>query len=112
MPDFSDVSDVLNLSTVLRKASVNRTSFDPSKDSHLESFRTFLRTGNWGDVQFYCEAPFTDVPMTVLMKYAMFRENTQRESGAEQNIRLSKMNLVNKPVLVLTALNEAALHSA
>jgi hypothetical protein len=93
MPDFADTSDVLNLSSALRRASVNRTSFDPSKESHLESFRIFLRTGNWGEIQFYCEHPFTDVPMTVLMKYATHRENVCRESASDRAARLSKLPL-------------------
>ena len=48
---------------------INRVTFDPKKKEHLESVKTFIETGNWGAVQFYCEFPFTDVPMTVLMKY-------------------------------------------
>ena len=95
MPDFADTSDVLNLSSVLRKASVNRVSFDPQNEVHLESLQVFLRTGNWGAVQFYCEQPFTDVPMTVLMKYAMYQENTYRESTADRNARYATMNLVS-----------------
>lgn len=89
MPDFADTSDCLNLSTALRKASVNRTFFDATSDAHLESFRVFLRTGNWGNVQFYCEHPYTDVPMTVLMKYAMHQEGVQRETATERALRLS-----------------------
>ena len=99
MPDFADTSDVLNLSSALRKASINRTSFDPSLESHLESFRIFLRTGNWGDVQFYCEHPFTDVPMTVLMKYAMYQENVVRETAIERSARLESKNLVSEEAL-------------
>lgn len=94
MPDFADTSDVLNLSTALRSTSAHRTHFDPSRESHLESLRSFLRTGNWGEVQFYCEHPYTDVPMTVLMKAAMYTEGVQRETMSERNERLATMNLV------------------
>lgn len=48
---------------------INRVTFDPKKKEHLESVKAFIETGNWGAVQFYCEFPFTDVQMTVLMKY-------------------------------------------
>ena len=89
MPDFLDHPDCLNLSTTLRKTAVNRTFFDPSLQSHLDSFDVFLRTGNWGDVQFYCEHPYTDVPMTVLMKFAMYEQGVQRESVAERTERLA-----------------------
>jgi hypothetical protein len=95
MPDFLDHPDCLNLSTVLRKSAANRVFFDPSRESHLESFRTFLHTGNWGELQFYCEHPYTDVPMTVLMKAAMYTEGVQRETNAEQQQRLAVMNLTH-----------------
>ena len=89
MPDFIDFSDVLNLSTVLRRASVNRAFFDPTNKKHLESFDTFLKTGNWGSVQFFCEQPYTDVPMTVLMKFAMHKQKVQRESTLELTKRMA-----------------------
>jgi hypothetical protein len=93
MPDFTDIPDCLNLSTTLRRSGANRTFFDPSLESHLESFRTFLRTGNWGDVQFYCEHPYTDVPMTVLMKAAMYTEGVVRETAIERSERLAAKTL-------------------
>lgn len=98
MPDFADSSDVLNLSTALRRHTVNRVSFDPSLQSHLDSFDVFLRTGNWGDIQFYCEHPYTDVPMTVLMKFAMYEQSVQRETRAEQLERLAGMSLATPVV--------------
>ena len=67
MPEFRDHSDFLNKSTTLRKAGSARTFFDPKNDDHVESLKTFVRTGNWGSASFFCEAPYTDVPMTVLM---------------------------------------------
>jgi hypothetical protein len=96
MPYFADTSDVLNLSTALRRHSVNRVLFDPSLETHLDSMRAFLRTGNWGDVQFYCETPYTDVPMTVLMKFAMYQEGVQRETLAERQARFATMNLAKE----------------
>jgi hypothetical protein len=97
MPDFTDISDVLNLSSVLRKASVNRVAFDPVNPLHIESLETFIQTGNWGDVQFYCESPYTDVPMTVLMKFASKTLNVSRESAEERAVRLAVMVLVPTP---------------
>lgn len=89
MPDFLDHPDCLNMSTILRRQSVVRTFFDPSLQSHLDSLDVFLRTGNWGEVQFYCEHPYTDVPMTVLMKFALYEQGITRETGAERNARLA-----------------------
>ena len=83
MPDFIDSHDFLSQSTILRRASVNRQHFDPSNPEHLASLRTFIRTGNWGPVQFYCEFPFTDVPMTVLMKHASHVLGVQRQTDEE-----------------------------
>ena len=70
MPDFVESNDFLSNSTVLRHAAVKRETFDPTNAEHLESLKTFLETGNWGKTQFYCEFPFSNVPMTVLMKFA------------------------------------------
>jgi len=83
MPDFVDTSDFLNKSTILRRASVNRQNFDPSNKEHLDSLKSFISTGNWGDVQFYCEYPFTDVPMTVLVKFARSRLEAHSQTDEE-----------------------------
>jgi len=93
MPEFLQSYDFLNNSTALRKAGSYRTFFDPSKQSHLDSFDVFLKTGNWGEVQFFCEAPFSDVPMTVLMKFAMYEQGVTRETPAETQLRFSTMSL-------------------
>jgi hypothetical protein len=59
------------MTDILRRARlVNREVFDPTNAAHLLSLKVFLATGNWGDVQFYPEAPFTEAPATVLTKYA------------------------------------------
>lgn len=70
MPHFVESADFLNRSSVLRAASVNRQQFDPENRDHLASLQKFLETGNWGATQFYCEYPYTDVPTTVLTKFA------------------------------------------
>ncbi len=83
MPDFADTNDFLSKSTILRRASVNRQHFDPTDPEHLESLKTFIETGNWGKVQFFCEYPFTDVPMTVLVKFAGRALDARRMTAKE-----------------------------
>lgn len=83
MPDFIETPDFLNNSTVLRHASVNRQHFDPKDPEHLQSLTQFIATGNWGKVQFFCEYPFSDVPMTVLMKFAGYHLNARRQTSEE-----------------------------
>lgn len=83
MPDFADTNDFLSKSTILRRASINRQFFDPTNREHLESLRVFIDTGNWGSVQFYCEFPFTDVPMTVLTKFAKHCLSGKRQLDEE-----------------------------
>jgi hypothetical protein len=94
MPDFIETPDFLNASTALRDHGAARVQFDPSRQSHLDSFDSFLRTGNWGEIQFLCEAPYTDVPMTVLMKFALYEQSIVRETPEERAIRFGTMNLV------------------
>lgn len=89
MPNFLEVQDVLNRSTVLRTVAGNRTDFDANNPVHLDSLKKFIQTGVWGDVTFYCEYPFTDVPMTVLIKYAGHMLGTERETAAT---RLDRLN--------------------
>jgi len=60
----------LHLAATLRGTRVRRESFDPTNEEHLASLRKFVSTGSWGEVKFFAEAPFTEVPATVLMKYA------------------------------------------
>jgi len=72
MPSFTDAStqDFMSRSTNLRRHGLARAIFDPTNPAHQASLKKFIETGNWGTVQFYPEFPFTDVPMTVLMKMA------------------------------------------
>ena len=75
---------------------VPREHFDPTSQVHLDSFDVFLKTGNWGAVQFFPELPYSDVPMTVLMKYAQHQQGVVRESDRERNERWT----TEKPHLV------------
>lgn len=93
MPEFRDSSDFLNTSTSLRRANPNREFFNPENGLHVDSLKHFLRTGNWGQFQFYCEAPYTDVPMTVLMLFAQHELNVTRETPAETAARLKQLNI-------------------
>ena len=86
MPDFNDSSDFLNNSSILKRGSVNRQHFDPTNPEHLESLKTFVKTGNWGKVQFFCEYPFSDVPMTVLMKFAGHHLQASRRKTGEEDL--------------------------
>ncbi len=79
---------ILGDSTLLRQAHVRREVYDPRNDDHMLSFIHFLRTGNWGEIQFLAEAPYTDVPMTVLMKYAQYTQGAPRETTEQRAARL------------------------
>lgn len=62
-------TDMLGKSGLLRKSTlVKREDFDPTNIDHLKSLRCYVETGNWGDVQFYIELPYTTVPETVMRK--------------------------------------------
>jgi hypothetical protein len=63
-------ADMLGQSGILRNARIERYEFDPTKAAHLDSLRNYLLTGNWGDIMFYTEAPYLNVPETVLRKTA------------------------------------------
>lgn len=84
------------MSDILRQARlVSREVFDPTNPTHMESFKTFLRTGNWGEVQFWPELPYVEVPMTVMMKFILHTLQLQPESPQERVARIaSKPNLV------------------
>ena len=90
MPDFCETPDFLSNSTVLRRAGVSRQFFDPTNTEHRESLAKFVKTGNWGNTQFYCETPFSDVPMTVLMKFAGHELKSNRETADERLMRINE----------------------
>lgn len=66
-------SDFMYRSSILRQHGQARTYFDPANKLHCASLKVYLETGSWGDVQFFPEYPYTDVPTTVLAKFAKFR---------------------------------------
>ena len=60
------------MSNVLfRKPPVRRELFDPENLEHLRSYESFLKTGRWGEVHFFCEHPHVTVPETVSRKFAL-----------------------------------------
>lgn len=61
---------MLSSSVVLSGIAHSREFFDPANPVHLASLKSFVNTGNWGEVQFYPELPYTNVPMTVFTKFA------------------------------------------
>lgn len=83
------MSDILNQARL-----VQREYFNPELDRHVESLRVFLATGNWGEVQFYPEVPFIEVPMTVMMKYLRHALNVQHETAAETSARLREKGVL------------------
>lgn len=50
---------------------VRREHFDASNAEHVASFRHFVTTGSWGEIQFHAELPYTTVPATVTQKYLL-----------------------------------------
>lgn len=91
------MSDILNQARL-----VQREYFNPELARHVESLRVFLATGNWGDVQFYPEVPFIEVPMTVMMKYLRFTLHVQHETAAETSARLREKGVLsNTPRAVI-----------
>lgn len=83
---------------ILKQPLIDRQKFDPLNESHLASFQVFVRTGNWGDIQFFTELPYNEVPMTVLMKYAEHMCGVSREKVAERNARIdAKPGIMHLP---------------
>lgn len=82
------------MSEILMRGRTERVFFDPTNNEHLESFKLFLRTGNWGKVQFYPELPYLEVPATVQTKYALHSLGVKPETRVEYNARIATKNLV------------------
>lgn len=59
-------------SQILRANLIRREEFNPKNKEHLKSYQNFLKTGNWGAVQFHCEFPYVTVPETVSRKFANY----------------------------------------
>lgn len=86
------------MTDILRRARlVNREIFNPTNAAHLQSLKIFLATGNWGAVQFYPEAPFTEAPATVLTKYARFVLDVTVQSDAERAASLAARGVLPFP---------------
>jgi hypothetical protein len=82
MPDFLDNLDFMSRSTTLRLHGVARTFFDPANPDHCASLKHFMEQGTWGNVQFYPEFPYTEVPMTVLAKFVAYHLKVETKSSA------------------------------
>ena len=72
MTQFLNTADERFQSRILKSAQVRREEFNPKNKEHLKSYQKFLKTGNWGDVQFHCEFPYVTVPETVSRKFANY----------------------------------------
>jgi hypothetical protein len=85
----------MNMPDILNRAFVTRAYFDPTNAEHLESLKSFVRTGNWGSIQFHAELPYVEVPATVLMKYAQHTLGAKPETVIERGQRLAaKLSLI------------------
>lgn len=94
---------------LLHTQHVRREQFDPTNEEHIASFKVFIRTGNWGAVQFYAEQPFTEVPMTVLMRFCQHSLSTIREDPTETRQRLEAKTLIPMPTSMSNDQRAAAL---
>ena len=84
--------------SILNRTFINRETFDPTNEAHLESLQHFIRTGNWGSVQFFAELPYCEVPMAVLMKFAEHKLQVSRETPQERAGRFATMDLATPAV--------------
>lgn len=83
------------MSSILNRVHlVTRQIFDPENEQHIDSLKHYLRTGNWGEIQFYAELPFIEVPATVITKYTEHTLNVKRETARERDARLSDLNVI------------------
>lgn len=81
--------------SVLNRAQlINRQIFNPADESHVNSLKEYLRTGNWGDVQFYAELPFVEVPITVITKYAQHQLSVTPETTQEKDARMNAKRII------------------
>jgi hypothetical protein len=86
------------MTDILRRARlVNREIFDPTNPEHVLSLKIFLATGNWGAVQFYPEAPFTEAPATVLTKYARYVLSVEVQTDEERAASLAARGVIAFP---------------
>lgn len=98
MPDFvENGNDFLSRSAALRTHGGSRAAFDPKNEKHVASLKHYLETGSWGDVMFFLEHPFTDVPTYVLTQYACHQLGASRETPAEKAVRMHGRHLIEVP---------------
>ena len=107
MPDFCETPDFLATSTVLRKVQSRREMFNPENADHLKSLANFVKTGEWGTVSFFCETPFSDVPMTVLMKFAGSQLHVSRETTDQRFARFDAARLAAQEAGAMRAIETA-----
>lgn len=79
------------MSVLSRARPVQREMFDASNPLHVESLESYLRTGNWGEVQFWSELPYHDAPSTVLAKFARHTLGVTAETAIEREQRIAKL---------------------
>ena len=85
---------------ILRRARlVRREVFDPTNEEHVASFKVYLATGGWGEIQFYPEDPFNEAPATVMTKFARHALSVTAETTAERGERLKTRNIMQVPVI-------------
>lgn len=72
MPSFESTPQYIEKHKFVKNPQVRRETFNPENDQHVASFRSFVATGNWGDVMFFSEFPHTTVPSTVTAKYLRY----------------------------------------
>jgi hypothetical protein len=58
------------------KYELQREIFDPKNPAHLESYRRFLMTGNWGNLRFHIEIPHNTVTETVTSRFCIEQLNS------------------------------------
>jgi hypothetical protein len=56
-----------------------RVKFDPSNIEHVRSYNNFVKTGAWGDIQFFSELPHLNVPTTVSNKFINYHLEQAQE---------------------------------
>jgi len=84
---------MISAAASLRQPLIERVCFDPTDPTHLESLDVYLKTGNWGAVQFFPELPFVEVPITVLTKFALHVRKVSLETDSERRARMVAKNL-------------------
>lgn len=71
----------------LSRFRLRREYFDPKNAAHVASLKIFIKTGNWGEIQFFPEQPYENVPTTVLMKYAEHNLKVQSKDTVAKKLK-------------------------